>query len=557
MKIAPVSPLLLSALGTALAPSATAQSFEFADFSSIAGLTLNEDADQSGALLHLTDGGGSDVGSVFFDTALPVAEGFTTEFTFRMSGGAEGFAFVIHGSPDGDAAIGGNLWGLGYGFGNSGGAISNCLAIEFDGQQQTFLNDTSGNEISVHTQGTLANAENEGASIARISPGGNFADNQLHTVRITYVPDQIEIFVDDLTAPILTAQFTFEAGGTQLTGGNTGGLDLPGIDGWVGLTAANPITTGQHVELHAWSWQSFFGPDDCYVGNALNGSTGPHDLLTINNSNGAFLRTVRLLTADPFSIEIAPPPGEASAPFVLFATIGLADALTISPTPYGTACFPLVNGIDIGGFLAPFQVQIPAGIPLTFPLTFQAVMATDSLNPSQLELSNAVGLDFTQGLPPLINSVSPNSAAPGNLITIAGSAFSPFATIDIDGTPVAPLFAAESQITFLMPAGAACDSTLTVRNPDGAADSRPFNPTPTITNEVSSSGPASGGGVYVVIGQGFAPGMTATIGGTNANVSSSSATAVVINPPAGTPGPAPVVLTTPGGCTVTSTYTYF
>jgi hypothetical protein len=39
-------------------------------------------------------------------------------------------------------------------------------------------------------------------------------------------------------------------------------------------------------------------------------------------------------------------------------------------------------------------------------------------------------------------------------------------------------------------------------------------------------------------------------------VQSASATSVLVRPPAGSPGVAPVVVTTPGGCTVNTTYTY-
>jgi len=47
-----------------------------------------------------------------------------------------------------------------------------------------------------------------------------------------------------------------------------------------------------------------------------------------------------------------------------------------------------------------------------------------------------------------------------------------------------------------------------------------------------------------------------TIGGAAATVQSMSASALVLRTPPGTPGLAVVVITTPGGCQVQTTYTY-
>jgi len=550
-----VPAILLPALSiAALGGDARAQAFDYPDFSSTTGLTLNGDATPVTNQLNVTNGAAAGVGSVFYSSAVPVAEGFETTFRVRATTSLEGFAFVITNAPAGASSLGGNLWGLGYGFGNTTSPIGASLAVEFDGQRQNFLNDTSNDEVSVHTAGAFGNTENEGASIARSNTAT--VDNALHTIRIHYVPDQLTVYVDDLVNPVLTTTYTFEDGGTLLGGGAVGGLDLPGIDAFVGITASNPTGSNQRLEVLNWSWQSFFGPDACYEGNVLAATTGPHDVLTINNSNGAFLRTVRLNIADPFSFEVAPPPGEANAPFVLFATLGIADAATIAPTPYGVACFPLANVLDIGSFLAPYSAQVPPGIPLPFGFTFQAVMGTDSLNPGQFELSNAVALDFIPALPPIATNVTPNSAVAGGTITVTGDGFSPFATLRIDGVPVPVQSANESTITFLMPASVNCGATLTVRNPDGQEANRPFNPTPTITNAFNTSGPASGGTLMIVTGQGFAPGTTATFAGNPGNVSTATSTTLVISVPPGTPGPAVVELTTPGGCIATTNFTY-
>jgi hypothetical protein len=122
--------------------------------------------------------------------------------------------------------------------------------------------------------------------------------------------------------------------------------------------------------------------------------------------------------------------------------------------------------------------------------------------------------------------------------------------------PVVPTLVSPQQITFAMPASVPCNATLRIRNPDGAEVTRTFNPTPAVTSQINTSGPAGGGTSFILLGTGFAAGCTATIGGNPANVTNSGATVVIMTTPPGTPGPQPAVITTPGGCTFTTTFTY-
>lgn len=542
-----------SALGAVLllACAASAQSFSFPNFADISDLTLNGDAVQSGTVLRVTDNA-NQTGSVFHSTPVDVVEGFETEFTFKTTTAPEGLAFVIQDSPFGASAIGGDFWGIGYGFGNSGIGISNGIAVEIDGVQQGFLSDTSNREISVHTFGSLANSESEGASIARATAPVDLTNNQEHHIRICYVLGTLEVFVNESPTPLLSVPYTFENGGTFLGGGNVGGAGLAGSSAYVGFTSATGTANNQHCEIRSWNWLSQYLPDPCYTGNVTG---GPFDLLTVNGTSGGFYRVVRPLVADPFTVEVAPPPGEASAPFVLMGTIGLANASTVTLTPYGSACFPQAV-LGMGGFVAPQTFSVPPGLRLTFDMTLQAVMATDPANPSLLELTNAVGLGFVFGPAPTISSLSANSAPPGQSMSVSGSNFSPFVELSINGVSLPVVSSTQSIATFLMPAGVACDSTLRATNPDGSFAEIPINPTPTITSETNNSGPSFGFTTYVVVGQGFSPGSTMTIGGTPANVISSTNTSIIALTPAGTSGPAPVVITTPGGCQVTSTFTY-
>ena len=141
-------------------------------------------------------------------------------------------------------------------------------------------------------------------------------------------------------------------------------------------------------------------------------------------------------------------------------------------------------------------------------------------------------------------------------LTVNGLNFSPFATLDVNSAPIVPLTISPTQITFAMPPSVPCAATLRVRNPDGVAATFTFNPTPTVTSTVNSTGPSTGGTNFIVIGTGFAAGTTATVNGVPATIGTAAATVVTMTTPPGSPGPVPVVITTPGGCQVTTTFTY-
>jgi hypothetical protein len=66
-------------------------------------LTANGSAKFTGGAAQLTDGGGSEAGSVFFNTAVDISGNFTTTFTFQITPAspntADGFTFTIQNAP--------------------------------------------------------------------------------------------------------------------------------------------------------------------------------------------------------------------------------------------------------------------------------------------------------------------------------------------------------------------------------------------------------------------------------------------------------------------------
>jgi hypothetical protein len=193
------------------APSAMGQGFVLPNFSSTSGLTLDGRAAQSGSgagtVLRLTPASKGLPGAAWYNTAQPVAGGFTTVFTFQISDSnptsgdfpADGFAFVIQNDGRGTAALDTDGGGsIGYGSSPDvpglGTPISNSLAVEFDTYQNT--GDPDANHIAVQSCGMGANNADETsacnlgtANTAVLTAAGlTLTDQNPHTVQIDYRP---------------------------------------------------------------------------------------------------------------------------------------------------------------------------------------------------------------------------------------------------------------------------------------------------------------------------------------------------------------------------------
>lgn len=565
--------ILRSLAALCVAFSLPAQSFTYTDFSSTASLNLLGSTQQLGNALRLTGYVSNQTGWAWHQTAMPVLAGFDTTFTFRITPPtvgtkAEGMALVIHADPAGPNAMGGTVWGMGYGNGaNSSVGIRNSIAIEIDTYLDGFLGDTSANEVTIHTRGTNGNHEHEQWSIGRTTPAVNLSNGQVHSLRVRYAPGTIEVFVDGSATPSITRPYSLTTGGTYLTGNPAGAPNMPNGTAWLGFCATTGANTlVELVDILSWSWTSTPLVDACYVG-----SPGA-DVLRVDGSAGNYLRQVSLATYQPFAIQLqAPPAFGAGAPYVLF--------LSLQPTPgafgtalgFGNTCMPVLplgpNELVLADTFGLFPALLPAGpAPFTFALppgvvpfpldfTLQAVVAS-SLQPLGFGVTNAIDVKVRTSQPPTIAIVNPLSAQPGQTVTVSGSNFVPGTQLAIDGVPQPILSQTPLQLTFAYPAGLSCDRTLSVVLPDGQGLSVPFNPTPVVTSTLLGSGTAAGNQIFIVQGTGFSAGSTVLIGGAPAIILSASATAVTVRTPPGTPGVATVIVTTPGGCQATTSYTY-
>jgi len=263
----------------ALAPASVAQSFNYVDFSSTSGLVLNGNAAASGSVLRVTPAASDQKGSVWYSQPIDVIAGFDTTFTFRITqltgGGADGLAFVIQDDPRGTAALGDKGSSMGYGAeptSPAGTALSNSLAIEID----TYFiaspwGDPDGNHLSIHTNGTGENNAYESLSIGLASPATNMSNGSVHTLRVRYNPGVLDIYLDNLSTPLLSANYSFVTGGSWTGGGSVGGLALIGNSAaHVGFTAGTGGATENHDVL-SWTWAPIVPPAYCTSGTSGHG----------------------------------------------------------------------------------------------------------------------------------------------------------------------------------------------------------------------------------------------------------------------------------------------
>ncbi|QDV06522.1 Legume lectin domain protein [Planctomycetes bacterium Poly30] len=320
-------PVLGAACIVALAPFAAAQSFQYSDFNSTAGLQLVERAAGSGAILRVHDQaapqGAGNRGAAWFGSPVSVANGFDTTFVFNInqggsaSGGGDGMAFVIQNDlVAGDtggvglSGIGRHASAIGYGIfptSNPGESIDNSLAIEID----TFLNsnqpaaapimDPDGNHISIHTGGSGENDQREDWSIGRAPNsalgGVNMSDGQDHTVRVHYVPGTLDVYLDGVM--VLSTSYSFSTGGTHIDTGNAvGGLNLiGGTSAYVGFTGSSGSSVENH-DVISWTFDSA-GPGGNYCTANVNSSGAAASMSAMSSLSIATNDTVLTSTGMP------------------------------------------------------------------------------------------------------------------------------------------------------------------------------------------------------------------------------------------------------------------
>ncbi len=551
-----------------------AQSFGYASFAGATSLALNGNASivAASGRLQLTPDLTNQTGQAYESAPMLVVAGFDTTFQFKVTRagaqGADGMAFIVHNSPAGSAATGGNGSNTGY------GNIVNALVVELDmysnGASPWF--DTGPNEISIHTNGNAAISASENASIGRVlAPAPLMYDQQIHTVRILYVPGSISVWLDNMAAPVLVRPYDFATGATFATGGAAvGGLSLPNGTAYVGFTASTGGVWEAHEVLN-WTFASTAAAITCETGNIGVGTLPmPAQVLTVNASAGGSAHTVSTSVFAPLTIAYTPVPVTAVHPFAIWCTFAPPAAQIPFSTAIGAFCFlpPILDpfnpfvltltdniGLGLPGIIpsAPgaWAFTLPTGIQV--PLSFRLQGAIiDVTGPAVM---NAVTVNVLPLPAPTATSMAPIFGNAGATVTINGTNFAAGCVVTFGGIVAAITSQTATQIITSVPVGVPCPGTMVVTNPDGQSATRPFNQ-PNVTGTLFSTGPAAGGANFYIYGQGLAAPCTVTIGGTPATIVTNSPSQIICTTPPGIVGVAAVVVTTAQGCTSNTIYTY-
>ena len=91
-------PLLSITAAVSLSAAASAQSFDYPDFSSLANLSLVERAAQLGTVMRVHDTagtGGNNRGAIWYDQPMNVVGGFSTTFEFQITGAGSGDGMAV------------------------------------------------------------------------------------------------------------------------------------------------------------------------------------------------------------------------------------------------------------------------------------------------------------------------------------------------------------------------------------------------------------------------------------------------------------------------------
>ena len=261
------------------------QAFVFTDFSTTTGLTFNGSAAQIGVEAQITPDITTQAGSMWYSTPQPLTAGFDTIFTYRMSAAgtpADGMAFVIHNDAAGPAVLGSSGGSLGY---SSLNFLANSLVIEFDSYANGEFGESLANRISVHTSGSSINTPHEAFSIGEVAAPGPLVDGLTHMARIEYVPGVLNIYIDNLTVPLLSISYDILSGGAHLSGVPVQGLNLPGGTAFAGFTGGTGGLSQSNVILD-WLWSSTAAPIFSFALSQPQGA-GSIDVQITNGVPGA------------------------------------------------------------------------------------------------------------------------------------------------------------------------------------------------------------------------------------------------------------------------------
>lgn len=255
--------LLALVIGGAMATSAQAGTFSYADFSDTTGLQINGSAAATNVdgrtVMRLTPPEGDKGGSVFNTQAIALNSdyGFSTRFTFNINSsgdtpwgpiGADGIAFVIQTVSNSVGSSGG---ALGY------GGISPSAEVEFDTYSNSFDPESNGNLTANNHIAIMQNGDPlNHLAYMNVSSMLNLSGGQDITAFIDYngATDLMEVrwSTDGLRPGSAGLSYTIDLAGlfgsnpvyVGFTGGTGANWSAQDIVNWTFNDSYAPISTG-------------------------------------------------------------------------------------------------------------------------------------------------------------------------------------------------------------------------------------------------------------------------------------------------------------------------
>ncbi|TQF07954.1 cell surface receptor IPT/TIG domain-containing protein [Kitasatospora acidiphila] len=217
--------------------------------------------------------------------------------------------------------------------------------------------------------------------------------------------------------------------------------------------------------------------------------------------------------------------------------------------------FSGATAVHFGAAASSFTVVSATQITATVPAGSGTVLVTVT-TPG----GTSNGVAFTYVAVPVLTSIVPlaGPSSGGTAVTLSGTGLSGTTAVSFGGTPAAFTVVSDTSVVATAPAGSGT-VPVTVTTPGGTSNSLAYTyaTPPVVASIAPDQGPASGGNTVTVTGSGFS-GATAVHFGTAAASSFTvvSATQITATVPAGSPGPAQVTVTAPGGTSSPVLYYY-
>ncbi|MCA8964514.1 MAG: IPT/TIG domain-containing protein, partial [Planctomycetes bacterium] len=184
-------------------------------------------------------------------------------------------------------------------------------------------------------------------------------------------------------------------------------------------------------------------------------------------------------------------------------------ALSAMLVSFGRGSITLVGAEFLTDLNSTVTQIIPSGPSVPFTLAIPNVAGLSGLTltaqSAHFELGGGVttsrGLELSLQTPPAptINPIVPSAPLPNAIVTVTGTNFFFGMQLQVAGVPTPIVSQTSTTLTFVMPTGVLCDSSITLTNPGGGTATASLNGTPTITT-MSSSGLAACGALFYILG---------------------------------------------------------